>query len=332
MKQKARGARDEARGKARGAKGEPRETAVPKATTRAREPAEPFRTGTVAIVGRPNVGKSTLLNRVVGAHVAITSRKAQTTRHRIMGLFTDKRSQFIFVDTPGFQTQHQNALNREMNRTVGQVANEVDVVVMVIDASGWDERDAPVLGLIPQGAKVILALNKVDRVEDKARVVQALEESLKRRDFAALVPISAEKGTQVRALLYEVRKLLPEAEAIYGEDEITDRPERFLAAELVRERIFRLLGDELPYSIAVDIEQFVLDGNLRRIAATIYVDRPSHKAIVIGEKGATLKRIGTEARHAMEELFGSKVFLETHVKVKSGWADSDVALRQLGYR
>jgi GTPase len=296
------------------------------------KPSEPFRAGTVAIVGRPNVGKSTLLNHIVGAHVAITSRKAQTTRHRIMGIFTDRGSQFVFVDTPGYQTQHANALNREMNRTVGQVANEVDVVVFVIDAAGFDERDEPVLKLIPPGVPVVLALNKLDRMDDKARVVETLKAMSEKRDFAALVPISAEKGTQVRALLHEVRKLLPEQEAMYGEDEFTDRPERFLAAELVRERIFRLLGDELPYSIAVDVESFEVEGNLRRIHATIYVDKPGHKAIVIGEKGATLKRIGTEARHAMEELFGSKVYLETHVKVKSGWADSDVALRQLGYR
>ena len=299
---------------------------------RAAKPKEAFRTGTVAIVGRPNVGKSTLLNRIVGAHVAITSRKARTTRHRIQGILTDKRSQFIFVDTPGYQTQHQNALNREMNRTVGQVAAEVDCIVMVIDSVGWDERDEPVLKLLPKEAPVILALNKVDRVDDKSRVVATLEDSTKRRDFAALVPVSAEKGTQVRALLEEVRKHLPEQPPMYEEDEITDRPERFLAAELVRERIFRLLGDELPYSTAVVVDTFEVEGNLRRIACTIFVDKPSHKAIVIGEKGATLKRIGTEARHAMEALFGSKVFLETFVKVKGGWADSETALRQLGYR
>jgi GTPase len=290
-----------------------------------------FRTGTVAIVGRPNVGKSTFLNKVVGAHVAITSRKAQTTRHRILGIHTDKRSQIIFLDTPGYQTQHRNALNREMNRTVGRAANDVDVIVMMIDAAGWDERDTPLLDLLPKEVPVILALNKVDRMKDKSRVALTLEGAVKRRDFAALVPVSAEKGTQVRALLEEIRKRLPVQAAMYGEDEITDRPERFLAAEMVRERIFRLLGDELPYSIAVDIEAFEVEGNLRRIAAAIYVDRPSHKAIVIGEKGATLKRIGTEARHAMEELFGSKVFLETHVRVKSGWADSEVQLRKLGY-
>ena len=294
--------------------------------------SEAFRTGTVAIVGRPNVGKSTLLNKIVGAHVAITSRKAQTTRHRILGIFTDKRAQYIFVDTPGYQTQHQNALNREMNRTVGQVANEVDVIVFVIEARGWDERDDPVLKLLPRNVPIILALNKVDRVSDRAQIAATLTDAAARHDFAALVPISAEKGTQVRPLLQEIRKRLPEQAAMYGEDEITDRPERFLAAELIRERIFRLLGDELPYSTAVTVEQFEVEGNLRRIAASIYVDRPGHKAIVIGEKGATLKRIGTEARHAMEALFGSKVFLETHVKVKSGWADSEAALRQLGYR
>ncbi len=291
-----------------------------------------FRTGTVAIVGRPNVGKSTLLNKIIGAHVAITSRKAQTTRHRIQGIYTDKQSQFIFVDTPGYQTQHTNALNRGMNRMVGQVMSEVDVVVMVIEGTGWDERDLPVLELLPKGVPVILALNKVDRIDDKSRVAEALMDSVKRRDFAALVPISAEKGKQIRPLLEEIRKCLPQAPAVYEEDEITDRPERFLAAELVRERIFRLLGDELPYSIAVDIENFEIEGTMRRIAAVIYVDRESHKGIVIGEKGATLKRIGTESRHAMEALFGSKVFLETHVRVKSGWADSEIALKQLGYR
>lgn len=294
--------------------------------------AAPFRTGTVAIVGRPNVGKSTLLNQLVGAHVAITSRKPQTTRDRILGIHTDDRSQVIFVDTPGYQTRHANALNRAMNRTVGQVAHEVDAVLLVIDAHGWDERDDPVLALLPPKAPVVLALNKLDKQRDRAKVVATLADAAKRRDFAALVPVSATKGMQLSALLGELRKLLPEGPPIYQPDEITDRPERFLAAELVRERIFRLLGDELPYSIAVEIEKFEVEGNLRRIAAAIYVDKPGHKAIVIGEKGATLKRIGTEARHAMEALFGSKVFLETHVRVKSGWADNEAALRQFGYR
>ncbi len=294
--------------------------------------SEPFRTGTVAIIGRPNVGKSTLLNHLIGAHVAITSRKAQTTRHRIQGIYTDASAQYIFVDTPGFQTQHVNALNREMNRTVGQVANEVDVVVFVIEANNWDPRDEPLLKLIPSKVPVILALNKVDKVKAKEQIARTLVEANAKRDFAALVPVSASKGTQLKALLYEIRKRLPQREAIYQPDEITDRPEKFLAAELVRERIFRLLGDELPYSTAVDIEKFEIEGSLRRIAATIYVDKTSHKGIVIGEKGATLKRIGTEARHAMQELFGSRVHLQLWGRVKSGWADSEISLRQLGYK
>ena len=294
--------------------------------------AAPFRTGTVAIVGRPNVGKSTLLNALVGAHVAITSRKPQTTRHRLLGIHTDDACQVMFVDTPGFQTQHRNALNRTMNRTVTQALAEVDAVLLVIDAAGWDERDEPVLDLLPKAANVVLALNKVDKTKDRERVAATLIEATKKREFAALVPVSAQKGTQLRALLEEIRKLLPEAPPVYEPDMVTDRPERFLAAELVRERIFRLLGDELPYSTAVDVDEFKEEGRLRRISATIYVERDGHKAIVIGEKGATLKRIGTEARHAMEGLFGGKVHLELWVKVKGGWADNEAALRLLGYR
>ena len=291
----------------------------------------PFRTGTVAIVGRPNVGKSTLLNALVGSHVAITSRKPQTTRHRLLGVHTDENCQVLFVDTPGFQTQHRNALNRTMNRAVTQALAEVDAVLLVIDAAGWDERDVPVLELLPKDAKAILVLNKLDKAKDRERVAATLIESTKRRDFAALVPVSAQKGTQLRGLLGEIRKLLPEAPPVYEEDVVTDRSERFLAAELVRERIFRLLGDELPYSTAVVVDDFKEEGRLRRISATIYVERDGHKAIVIGEKGATLKRIGTEARHAMEGLFGGKVHLELWVKVKSGWADNEAALRLLGY-
>jgi len=224
-----------------------------------------------------------------------------------------------------------NALNRAMNHTVGHVASEVDVIAFVIDAAGWDERDAAVLELLPPKAPVILVLNKVDRLRDKSSLVKTLEACSKLRDFAALVPVSATKGTQLRALLKEIRRFLPEAPPVYAPDDITDRPERFLAAEMVRERIFRLLGDELPYSTAVVVDNFAVEGRLRRIHATIYVERPGHKAIVIGEKGATLKRIGTEARHAMEALFDGRVHLELWVKVKSGWADNDLALRQFGY-
>ena len=298
--------------------------------------AEGFRTGTVAIVGRPNVGKSTLLNHLVGAHVAITSRKAQTTRHRLLGILTDKHSQFIFVDTPGFQTRHANALNRAMNRTVQHVLAEVDVIVFVVEAWAPDERDDPVLALLPPGVPVVLALNKVDRIKDKSKFAQVLAGWAARRDFAALVPVSAEKDYQTRALLEEIRKLLPVAPPVYEAEDLTDKSERFLAAELVRERIFRLLGDELPYSTAVVIEQFEVEPSakhveMRRIAATIFVERDGHKAIVIGEQGASLKRIGTEARHAMEALFGGKVHLELWVRVKSGWADNEAMLRQLGY-
>ncbi|MGE0357750.1 MAG: GTPase Era [Burkholderiales bacterium] len=290
-----------------------------------------FRSGTVAIVGRPNVGKSTLLNQLVGAHVSITSRKAQTTRHRIQGIRTDEHAQLVFVDTPGFQKRFTNALNRAMNRAVTSALAEVDAIVMVIEAWDWDERDEPVLALLPKDVPVVLALNKVDRVKDRGKLAKLLADCAARRDFAALVPVSAEKGTQVKALADEVAKLMPVAEAAFPPEDITDRSERFLAAELVRERLFRLLGDELPYTTAVVIEDFREEGALRRIAASIYVDRDGHKAIVIGEKGATLKRIGTEARVAMESLFGGKVFLELWVKVKSGWADSEATVREWGH-
>jgi GTPase len=289
------------------------------------------RTGTVAIVGRPNVGKSTLLNHLVGAHVSITSRKAQTTRHRITGIRSEKDAQFVFVDTPGFQKRFSSTLNRNMNRAVTSALADVDAIVFVVEANAWDARDDEVLALLPAGKPVVLALNKVDRVKDKSRLARVLIECSARYPFAALVPISAEKGTQVKGLLGEVAKLLPEGENFYTEDSITDRSERFLAGEMVRERLFRLLGDELPYSTAVVIDNFAMDGTMRRIAATIFVDRTSHKAIVIGENGATLKRIGTEARVAMEELFAGKVFLELWVRVKSGWADQEAILREWGY-
>jgi len=293
--------------------------------------AAPFRAGTVAIVGRPNVGKSTLLNQLVGAHVSITSRKAQTTRHRIQGIRNDGHAQLVFVDTPGFQKRYSNALNRAMNRSVTSTLAGVDAIVLVVDAWERDDRDDAVLALVPAGVPVVLALNKVDRVKDRAKLARLLADWASKHDFAALVPVSAEKGTQVKALADEVAKLLPESAPLHGPDELTDRPERFLAAELVREKLFRLLGDELPYTAAVVIDEFKEEGALRRISATIYVDRQGHKAIVIGEKGATLKRIGTEARVAMEELFGGKVFLELWVKVKSGWADSEATVRQWGY-
>ncbi len=290
-----------------------------------------FKSGYVAIVGRPNVGKSTLLNRIVGEKISIVSRKAQTTRHRISGILTLPDAQFVFVDTPGFQTRHANALNRAMNRGVTQALADVDVVVFVVEAGRFDAQDKAVLRLLPRERPVILAVNKNDQLKDKATLLPMLASLSSEFPFTAIVPVSAAKGSQVADLLSEVRKTLPHNEALFGEDEITDRSERFLAAEYIREKLFRLTGDELPYASTVEIEKFEIDGTLRRISATIVVDRPAHKGIVIGKGGETLKRIATEARQDMERLFDGKVFLEIFVKVKSGWSDDERLLKSLGY-
>ncbi|HKB59661.1 MAG TPA: GTPase Era [Gallionellaceae bacterium] len=290
-----------------------------------------FHCGYVAIVGRPNVGKSTLLNHLIGQKISITSRKAQTTRHRITGILTDERGQFVFVDTPGFQTSHKSALNRGMNRTVTGVLNEVDVVLFVVEAQHFDERDQVVLEMLPPGAKVVLVINKMDYFGNKNEALPFIEKLAQARDFAAIVPVSARQGKQLDTLLDAIRPLLPEGDAIYGEDEITDRNERFLAAELLREKVFRFTGEELPYSTSVVIEQFKMEGNLRRINAAILVDKEAHKAMLIGAKGAKLKEIATQARLDMEKLFDGKVFLEVFVKVKSGWADDERVLKSLGY-
>ena len=290
-----------------------------------------FKSGYVAIVGRPNVGKSTLLNRIVGEKISIVSRKAQTTRHRISGILTVPDAQFVFVDTPGFQTRHANALNRAMNRGVTQALADVDVVVFVVEAGRFDAQDKAVLRLLPRERPVILAVNKIDHLKDKATLLPMLASLSSEFPFTAIVPVSAAKGSQVADLLSEVRKTLPHNEALFGEDEITDRSERFLAAEYIREKLFRLTGDELPYASTVEIEKFEIDGTLRRISATIVVDRPAHKGIVIGKGGETLKRIATEARQDMERLFDGKVFLEIFVKVKSGWSDDERLLKSLGY-
>ncbi len=294
-------------------------------------PESPFRAGTVAIVGRPNVGKSTLLNRLVGEKISIVSRKSQTTRHRIVGILTRPDAQFVFVDTPGFQTRHVNALNRAMNRGVRQALNDVDAVIFVVEAGRFDAHDQRVLDLLPTDRPVILAANKIDRCADKAALLAWLGETAVRFPFAAIVPVSAARGSQLNELLAEVRQYLPNDAPLYGEDEMTDRSERFLAAEYIREKLFRLVGDELPYTAAVEIERFALDGGLRRIYAAILVDREAHKGIVIGKGGAMLKRIASEARQDMERLFGGKVYLEVFVKVKSGWADDERLLKELGY-
>lgn len=288
-------------------------------------------TGFVAIVGRPNVGKSTLLNRLVGQKISIVSRKPQTTRHRVTGVLTEGENQFIFVDTPGFQTRHSNALNRTMNRTVTQVLADVDVVAFVIEAGRFGPADRKVLELIPQEAKVVLVINKVDLQEDKGQLLPFIERMAAEHDFADIVPISAQRGNNAPELLRTLGKHLPIGEPVFGEDDITDRSERFLASEFIREKLFRLLGEELPYGMAVEIEKYEQEGNLRRIYAAIIVDKPGHKAMVIGKGGEHLKRISTEARLEMEKLFDGKIYLEVWVKVKSGWADDERALKSLGY-
>ena len=293
------------------------------------------RCGYVAIVGRPNVGKSTLLNSLVGQKVSITSKKSQTTRHRINGILTDAQSQFIFVDTPGFQTRHTNRLNSGMNRTVTQSMRDVDVVIVVIEALRFDDRDKLVMKLLPvnnkQGKPVILVINKVDRLRDKSQLLPFLEKMAKEYTFTAIVPVSAEQGTQLPDLINTIRLYLPQNPPVFGEDEVTDRSERFIAAELVREKLFRLLGEEIPYSTSVVIDQFTTEGELRKIHASIIVDKANQKAIVIGKDGEKLKIIGTQARKDMEKIFGSKVYLEVWVKVKSGWADDAQVLKNLGY-
>ena len=289
------------------------------------------RCGYVAIAGRPNVGKSTLLNRLIGAKISITSRKAQTTRHRILGVRSDPGVQFVFLDTPGYQERHRNALNRAMNRNITDSVAAADVVVLVADAAGWRKEDAAVAALLPAEARVVLALNKADRVKQKERMFATAAQASAQREFVAVVPVSARSGSGIDALLGEIGRHLPPAAPMYEEDMLTDRPERFLAAELIREKIFRLSGEEVPYGSEVTIERFEQEGGLRRIHATVLVDKPAHKTILLGAGGERMKRIATESRLDMERLFGGRVFLEVWVKVRSGWADNNAMLRSLGY-
>ncbi|MBK7685088.1 MAG: GTPase Era [Rhodocyclaceae bacterium] len=293
--------------------------------------ASTFRTGFVAIIGRPNVGKSTLTNRLVGAKVSITSKKAQTTRHRIHGIWTTDTAQLIFVDTPGFQKNHLNALNRAMNRNISSALLDVSVVVLVVEAGRWGQGENDLLAMLPDEVPVILAINKIDRLKDKVELLPFIAQVAALRDFAAIYPLSAEQGDGCDALIVGATTHLPESPMIFDADDFTDRPERFLAAEILREKLFRNLGEELPYGIAVEIEQFEMEGDLRRIHAAIVVDKAGHKSIVIGKQGEQLKRISTDARKGMESLFGGRVWLETWVKVKSGWADDQRALKSLGY-
>jgi GTP-binding protein Era len=291
----------------------------------------PQRCGLVAIVGRPNVGKSTLMNALVGQKISITSRKAQTTRHRITGVRTVGDAQFVFVDTPGFQTRHTAALNRNLNRTVQGVLSDVDLVLFLVEAGRFNLDDAKVLGLLPPDKPAILVANKLDEVQRRTDMLPWLKSMQERHAFAEFVPMSARQNSDVERLMNIVAPYLPEQPWLYDADTLTDRSERFLAAELIREKLFRLTGDELPYSATVVIDKFEEEGDLRRIAATIIVERDAHKGMVIGDGGERLKRIGSEARQDLERLMEARVFLELWVKVRSGWADSEEHLRSYGY-
>jgi GTP-binding protein Era len=293
-----------------------------------------FRSGYVAIIGRPNVGKSTLINRVLGQKLCITSRRPQTTRHRILGIKTTEQGQFIYVDTPGLHSDNKKAMNRYMNRAAASSIEDVDVVLFVVEGLKWTDEDQKVLKRLQKDAKapVILVLNKADKLADKAALLPQIETLSQQFNFAAVVPISARKGMNTDLLEQEITKLMPEGELIYDEDQLTDRSSRFLAAEIVREKLFRFLGQELPYSLTVEVELFEEEDGMYRIGAVVYVERSGQKSIVIGKKGEQLKLIGKEARLEMEQLFGCKVFLQIWVKVREGWSDNERMLKNLGYQ
>jgi GTP-binding protein Era len=290
------------------------------------------RCGLVAIVGRPNVGKSTLMNALVGQKISITSRKAQTTRHRIVGVRTDGPAQFVFVDTPGYQMKHSAALNKSLNKTVLSVLTDVDVVLFMVEAGKFGGDDAKALALLlPPDRPAILVANKLDQVRRRADLLPWLQAMQARHPFDEFFPLSAHSGADVERLAGVVRPHLPEQPWFYDADMLTDRSERFLVSEVIREKLFRLTGDELPYGATVVIDQFVEEGALKRIAATVVVERDAHKGMIIGAQGMQLKRIASEARQELERLLESKVFLQVWVKVRSGWADSQEHLRSYGY-
>lgn len=292
----------------------------------------PARAGHAALLGRPNVGKSTLLNRLIGQKISITAPKPQTTRHVILGIQTLPDAQIVYVDTPGMHRQTRRAMNRYLNRAAASVLNYVDVAVFLIEALRWTEEDEDVLGRLADfRGPVVLAVNKVDRVADKTRLLPFLREIAGRRDFAEVVPVAALKGDNVAALERAIVGLLPVGDFLFPEDQVTTASERFLVAELIREKLTRLLREELPYALTVEIERFVEEGRLTRINAIIWVERETQKGIVISERGATLREVGRQAREDMERLLGRKVFLETWVKVREGWSDDERALHSLGY-
>ena len=294
------------------------------------------RCGSVAVIGRPNVGKSTLTNALVGAKVSIVSNRPQTTRHRLLGIATVEGGQLLLVDTPGLHRGEgrfkASAMSRVMNRAARGAVEDVDAALMVVEAGRWDEEDTLVFNVLRDGGiPVVLAVNKVDRLKDKSALLPFLAQVSAGRDFAAIHPVSALKRKGLEALVADLLKLVPEAPPVYAEDEITDRSQRFLAGELVREQLMRQLGDELPYATTVEIERFAEDGELLRIGAVVWVEREGQKPIVIGKGGARLREIGSKARQHMERLFGRKVFLETWVRVREGWSDDEAALKAFGY-
>lgn len=292
-----------------------------------------FKSGYVAIIGRPNVGKSTLINRILGQKLCITSRRPQTTRHRILGIKTTDDSQLIYVDTPGLHIDDKRAMNKYMNRAAASSIDHVDVILFVVDGMNWTEEDEQVLVRLKANAEapVILVINKMDKLADKEVMLPHIEKLAALYNYSNVLPISARKGVNLEQLEAEIKKLMPEGDLIFPEDQLTDRSSRFLAAELVREKLFRHLGQELPYSITVEIEQFDDEKNLYRIGAVIYVERSGQKAIVIGKGGELLKSVGKDARLEMESLFGKKVFLRLWVKVREGWGDNERMLKNLGY-
>ncbi len=295
-------------------------------------PGPAFRAGTIAVLGRPNVGKSTLVNAMVGAKVSIVSPRPQTTRHRLLGIASFPEGQLLLVDTPGIHGQQKRAMNRMMNRAARGAVEGVDAAMLVIEAGRWTDDDSLAYrALKDSGVPCVLVINKVDKFTDKAALLPFMAEVTRDREFSSVYPLSALKKRGLEGLVKTLLALVPESEALYADDEITDRSERFLAGELVREQLMTRLGEELPYSATVEIEKFELDGEMLRIAAVVWVEREGQKPIVIGKGGARLKAISTGARLGMEKLFGRKVFLETWCRVREGWSDDEAALRRFGY-
>ena len=291
-----------------------------------------MKSGYVALIGRPNVGKSTLLNHLVGQKISITSRRPQTTRHRILGIKTTQVGQAIYVDTPGLHSSQKRAMNRYLNRTAHSALNDVDIVLWLTDRAAWHVYDAIILQLLEQiHIPVIFVINKIDSLPDKTDLLPFLKDADQRFPFSGIVPLSALHGDNIDDLEVKIMALLPEGDMFYPEDQVTDKPERFLAAEIVREKLTRRLAKELPYEMSVEIEQFIEDKSLVKINALIWVERDTQKSIVIGTKGCVLKAVGQQAREDLEGMLGKKVYLELWVKVKKGWSDSEKALQNLGY-